>query len=81
MIGAFDRWVASGKTSYTDLAIFRIVYAVLALITLPRLDFVSKFPGSLYRPPPGPFRLLSGVPPHPVFLALQVMLMLSLVCL
>lgn len=81
MMGLFDRWAASGAFTYSDLAIYRIVYSVLVLISLPQISFVSSFPDSLYAPAPGPFRLLSGVPPQPILFTIQVLLALSLACL
>lgn len=80
MIRLFDRWATSGTFTYSDLAIYRIVYAVLVLISLPQISFVSDFPDSLHAPFPGPFRLLSGVPPQPILFTIQVLLALSLAC-
>ncbi|MGZ5372144.1 HTTM domain-containing protein [Aeromicrobium sp.] len=81
MIGVFDRWAASGPFGHYDLAIYRIIYSFLVLISLPKTGFVSDFPDSLYAPPPGPFRLLDGVPPHEALFAVDVLVALSLACL
>lgn len=72
-----DRW----PISHTDLTRFRIVYAVFGLLTLPSFTWVGDYPDSLYRPPPGPFRLLEGFPPAPVLAGLGLVLAIALSCL
>jgi hypothetical protein len=59
----FDRWVDSGPFTYRDLSRYRVVYAVLMLAMLPDFQWVSRYPDSLYAPPPGPMALLGGFPP------------------
>jgi|GEM_PF-3364735 len=59
---AFDRWVEVSPVSTRDLSIYRVIFGVFALTTLPRIGFVSDYPSTFLDPPPGPFALLDTVP-------------------
>lgn len=74
----FDRWVQAGPFTARDLGIYRIVYATLLLINLPRADVTSNTPAALWSPPPGPLSLLSGPPSHTALLGLEVVLAVAL---
>jgi hypothetical protein len=74
----FDRWVLRGPFTAEDVSIYRIVFAVAALLLLPNAQFLSAYPTSFFDPPPGPFQLLSELPPFPVLVALELALALAL---
>jgi len=68
----FDAWVATSPVSSLDLARFRIILSVGALLTMFDFSWFSPFPASMYIPPPGPFKLLPGFPPEPIAIALEI---------
>lgn len=72
IIDRFDRWVVSGPFTVVDLARFRIIFAVGALLTLFDFTWFTHFPPTMFQPPPGPFRLLSGFPPEAVAIGLEI---------
>src|SRR4051794_40240323 len=74
----FDRWVQAGPFTARDLGVYRIVYATLLLLDPPRADVPPNIPAALWSPPLGPFRLLSGPPPHAVLLGVEVVLAAAL---
>jgi len=63
LVAHFDEWVARAPVSHRDLSIGRIIYATIGLLTIWRADFAAALPAAAYRPPWGPFRLISGPPP------------------
>lgn len=68
----FDTWVQSGPFTPRDLGRYRIVYCVLLFFLVPRLSWLADYPDSFYKPPTGPFQLLSGFPPGPVLTAIEL---------
>ena len=77
----FDRWVDSGPFTQVDLGAYRIVFASVMLLSVPRFRWVDAYPDSLFNPPPGPFAFAGGFPPHGVMLAVEIVLSVSLVAL
>lgn len=73
----FDSWVNRGPFTAVDLARFRIVFGIGALLTLFDFSWFTHFPASMYIPPPGPFQLLPGFPPLAVGLAIEIGIALS----
>jgi uncharacterized membrane protein YphA (DoxX/SURF4 family) len=69
----FDRWVSRGDAGPRDLAVYRIVFALLLLLSPPRFRWVSQFPDSFVNGPAGPFALLHSVPPDGVLLGLELL--------
>ena len=74
----FDQWVLRGPFTAEDVSIYRIVFAVAALLLLTIAQVLSSYPRSFFVPPPGPFQLLSDLPPVPVLVALELALALAL---
>jgi hypothetical protein len=68
----FDKWVASGDFTHADLARYRLLYVVFALVTLPALAPLAELPSSFVNPPLGPFRLLSEFPPSWLLWTIEV---------
>lgn len=62
LVDRFDRWVERGPFTSTDLGIYRIIYALSALMIAPRITWLSDYPDFMFRPPTGPLQLLSGIP-------------------
>ena len=77
----FDRWVDSGPFTAADLGVYRIVFASVMLLGVPRFRWVDAYPDSLFNPPPGPFAFAGGFPPHGVMLAVEIALSVALVTL
>jgi hypothetical protein len=76
-VRAFDRWITSGSFTARDLGVYRILFAVLLLALPRRFSWIDRFPSSLFQPPPGPFQLASGLPPHGFFDALEIAIILA----
>lgn len=74
----FDTWVRRGPFTPADLGIYRIVYAVGALFTVPNIAWLAEYPDFMFHPPPGPLQLLSGFPPLAVLIGLEVLRSASL---
>lgn len=77
----FDRWVSSGPFTIIDLARFRIIFGVGALLTLFDFTWWGGYPASMYLPPPGPFQLLPGFPPVAVAYAVEIGVALAMSCI
>ena len=45
-----------------DLARFRVIYAVVGLLTVPSFAWVAAYPDAMYAPPPGPMQVFGGFP-------------------
>ncbi|WP_432570313.1 HTTM domain-containing protein [Kineococcus sp. SYSU DK005] len=71
---AFDRWVERGPFTATDLGRYRVLFALLLLLTPRRFAWVGAFPDSFVDGPPGPFMLLRAVPPPAVLTGLDLLL-------
>lgn len=80
-VAKFDRWVLEGDFSALDVARFRMIYATVALFTLPNPSHMAAFPDSTFNAPFGPFRLLQEFPPLGVLNILQWALACALVML
>lgn len=74
-----DDWLHGGDFTRTSLGVQRIVFATVALMTLPNFRWVSEFPGSMFRGPFGPFRFIQDPPPEVLLVALEVLLSVALV--
>ncbi len=66
-----------------SLAIFRLLYATLALVVwVPRYTWVAQFPDSFFDPPPGlTYLFFSGFPPPWFFTLLDIAICVALVFL
>lgn len=78
---AFDRWVARGPFVPLDMARYRVLFAGTCLLGLPDYEWVAAYPDSFYAPPPGPFSIFDGFPPQPFFVAVEILLAISLAAL
>lgn len=81
LLRRFDAWVSHAPYTSTDLSIFRVLFALLTLLTFPSIDFVSEYPRSLFDPPWGPFDWLSGPPGPRGLLVLELLTIASLIAL
>lgn len=81
LVDTFDRWVDSGPLTSADLGIYRIVYALCALFTVPNIGWLPQFPDFMFQPPPGPLQLFSGFPSYQVLVVLEVLRSVALVLL
>jgi len=77
----FDAWVRSGDLTLLGLARFRILFAVVTLLTLPDVTRVAAYPDAWFAPPLGPLRVLPAWPPEPVLVLVQVLWVFALVAL
>ncbi|OBF26724.1 hypothetical protein A5724_31275 [Mycobacterium sp. ACS1612] len=77
----FDRWVQRGPLTAVDLGLYRIIFAVATLFTVPDVQWVGNYPDSLIDAPAGPFELLSGVPAPAVLVALELLRSVALAVL
>jgi Vitamin K-dependent gamma-carboxylase len=69
----FDSWVQRGPFTSADLGIYRIIYALAALLTVPDISWISQYPDSIFNPPPGPIALFTGFPSLTVLVTLEVL--------
>jgi hypothetical protein len=81
LVDRFDRWVESGPFTSADLGVYRIVYAVCALFTVPNIGWLSQFPQFMFQPPPGPIELFPGFPSSTVLVGLEVLRSAALILL
>lgn len=77
----FDAWVHSGRFSRVDLGIYRIIFSISLLLTLPDITWITSFPDDFLRPPIGPFQLMTAVPPYPFLVGLEIARSAALVLL
>jgi len=56
-----------------DLGLYRIIYAVATLLTVPDIQWVTKYPDAAIHAPLGPLLLISGFPSSAVLVALEVL--------
>lgn len=68
-----DAWIHGGAFTRTSLARYRVLYGVIALLTLPDFSWPALFPDSMYIAPPGPFMLFPGFPPELVLRSLEAL--------
>ncbi len=71
------------QTPRLSLSFYRFFLAIFFLtLYVPRYLWISQFPDSFFRPPPGPtYFFFSGFPPHAFFVGLNLMLITALVYL
>lgn len=81
LVDRFDEWAHQGPFSAADLGIYRIVYSLAALFTVPDISWVSNYPDFMFNAPPGPVMLLSNFPPLQMVIALEVLRTVTLVML
>lgn len=77
----FDIWVERGPFTSADLGIYRIIYAMAALLTVPDISWLGQYPDFMFNTPPGPLWLLSGFPSPTVLIALEVLRSSTLIML
>ena len=80
----WDRFVWKEYESTPEsLAIFRLLYATLALVVfVPRYTWVAQFPDSFFDPPPGlTYLFFSGFPPQWFFTLLDSVICVALIFL
>ncbi|MFD1504239.1 DUF393 domain-containing protein [Georgenia yuyongxinii] len=76
-----DSWIHGGAFTRASLARYRVVYAAIALLTLPDFSWPALFPDSMYIAPPGPFMLSPGFPPEVVLRGLEALFAACLVAI
>jgi uncharacterized membrane protein YphA (DoxX/SURF4 family) len=78
-----DRWMFEAfALSPRSLGVARIIIgAYLVLYRPPDLRWINSFPNSFFRPPPGPFRLIDGIPSSGVITTVSVGLSIATVAL
>lgn len=81
LLDRFDDWVQRGPFTPADLGIYRIVYALSALLIAPDIGWLRAYPDFMFHPPPGPLQLLSAFPAPAVLIALEVLRSATLVLL
>lgn len=77
----FDRWVNDGPFRPADLGIYRILYALSALLVVPKITWLDSFPQFMFHAPPGPLQLFTAIPPHHMLVALELLRTASLILL
>lgn len=77
----FDRWVEGGPFTAADLGIYRILYALSALLIAPDISWLGQYPDFMFNAPPGPLRLLSGFPSPTALVVLEVLRSITLLLL
>jgi hypothetical protein len=79
----FDHWMFDEfALSGADLAIFRVVYALAALLLLvPDFEIVNRYPDTFYSPPPGIMAVFTRFPPAWVPTALEIGIAIGLVAI
>lgn len=79
LVDRFDRWVDSGPFTASDLGIYRIIYAVSALLIVPDMSWLAQYPDFTFHPPPGPLQLLSGFPSLTALIVLELLRSVTLI--
>ena len=74
---AFDRWVARGDATPADLGLYRVLFALVVLLSPRDFRWVAQFPDSFVKGPAGPFWLLRRVPPEGVLVGLELLVGVS----
>src|ERR1700754_4594991 len=81
IIDRFDLLVGRGPLTTADLGIYRIIYALSALMITPNIAWLGQYPDFMFRPPTGPFQLLSGFPSPGVLIGLEILRSVALIML
>lgn len=76
-----DAWCRRGDYTVADLARYRIIYGVIALLGLRGYGGIADQPEAQFDPPPGPIMLFSSVPPRAALEALEVVVAILVVFL
>jgi uncharacterized membrane protein YphA (DoxX/SURF4 family) len=82
----FESWIFdSFSVTPEGLGLYRIFSALFLLyFSLPPLEeytFLAHLPAGFFSPPPGPMMLFGGFPPLYIFLVIQCLFIVSLICL
>lgn len=64
MLERVDTWCRRGDFTVEDLARYRIIYGVLALLGLRGYGSIANAPKAQFDPPPGPIMLFDSIPPR-----------------
>lgn len=81
LIDRFDSWAQTGPFTPADLGVYRIIYAVSALMIAPDIAWLGQYPDFMFRPPTGPIQLLSSFPAPGVLIGLEILRSAALVML
>jgi multisubunit Na+/H+ antiporter MnhC subunit len=81
IVDRFDTWVERGPFTSADLGIYRILYALSALLIAPNIAWLGQYPDFMFRPPTGPLQLLSGFPSPAALIGLEILRSVALVML
>jgi hypothetical protein len=76
-----DAWCRRGDFTVEDLAVYRIIYGLIMLVTLPGYGKIALRPESQFDPPPGPIMLVPSVPPRAVLESLELVVAVLVVFL
>lgn len=72
VIERVDAWSRRGDFTVEDLARYRIIYGLLALLSLRGYGNIASQPSAQFDPPPGPIMLFPSIPPRFALEALEV---------
>lgn len=72
VIARVDAWCRRGDFTVEDLARYRIIYGLLALLSLRGYSNIANQPAALFDPPPGPIMLFHSIPPRAALEALEI---------
>lgn len=81
IVDRFDSWVERGPFTSADLGIYRIIYAISALMIAPNIAWLGQYPDFMFRPPTGPIQLLPSFPSPAVLIGFEVLRSVTLVML
>jgi hypothetical protein len=76
-----DAWCRRGDFAVEDLARYRIIYGVLALLGLRGYSGIADQPEAQFDPPPGPIMLFDSIPPQATLEALEIVIAVLVVFL
>lgn len=76
-----DAWCRRGDFTVEDLARYRIIYGLIALVALPAYGVVATRPPTQFDPPPGPIMLFHSIPPRAALEALELVIAVLVVFL
>ncbi len=81
MLERVDAWCRRGDFTVEDLARYRIIYGVLALLGLRGYGGIANQPEAQFDPPPGPIMLFDSVPPRAALEVLEILIAVLVVFL
>src|SRR5687768_18064317 len=76
-----DAWCRRGDFTVEDLARYRIIYGLLALLGLRGYSNIANQPQAQFDPPPGPIMLFDSIPPRIALEALEIVVAVLVVFL